>query len=90
MITLTGHLICANTTEAGLVREHLPDHVRLTREEPGCLSFNIRPTTDPLVWQVDEAFTDRAAFDAHQARTRTSAWYKATAHLKRDFRISGS
>lgn len=89
MITLTGQLICTNATEADLVREHLPEHVRLTREEPGCLSFNIRPTADPLVWQVDEAFTDRAAFETHSSRTRASAWHKATAHVKRDFRITG-
>ncbi len=89
MITLSGRLICANATEADLVREHLADHLRLTRAEPGCLSFNVVPTDDPLVWQVDESFTDRAAFEAHQARMRGSAWYKATAHLKRDYRTTG-
>lgn len=89
MITLTGRLICASATEADIVREHLPEHIRLTRAEPGCLSFHVTPTDDPLVWQVDEAFADRAAFEAHQTRTRASAWYKATAHLRRDFRTSG-
>jgi quinol monooxygenase YgiN len=90
MITLTGQLICANATEAGIVREHLPEHVRLTRAEPGCLSFNVLPTADPLVWQVDESFTDLAAFEAHQTRTKASVWHKATAQVKRDFRISGT
>ncbi|MEZ5797228.1 MAG: antibiotic biosynthesis monooxygenase [Paracoccaceae bacterium] len=90
MITVTGSLTCANTVEADLVRQYLPDHIRLSREEPGCLSFNVLPTDNPLVWRLDESFADRAAFEAHQARTRGSAWYKATAHLKRDFRISGS
>ncbi|MGA0542341.1 putative quinol monooxygenase [Neotabrizicola sp. VNH66] len=89
MITLSGRLICANAVEADLVATLLPEHMRLTRAEPGCLSFNVLPTADPLVWHVDEAFTDRAAFDAHQARTRASAWHKATAHLKRDYRTSG-
>ncbi len=89
MITLTGHLICADGTEARIVREHLPEHIRLTRAEPGCLSFNVLPTADPLVWQVDESFTGRTAFEAHQARTRASAWYKATAHVRRDFRTDG-
>ena len=89
MITLTGRLICANSIEADLVAQHLPEHARLTREEPGCLSFNVLPTGDPLVWHVDEAFTNRDAFEAHQTRTRASAWHKATAHLKRDYRTSG-
>lgn len=89
MITLTGHLFCANATEAALLREHLADHIRLSRAEPGCLSFNVTPTDDPLVWAVDEAFSDLAAFEAHQARTRTSAWHKATAHFRREYRSSG-
>ena len=89
MITLSGRLICANAIEAELVSSLLPEHTRLTRDEPGCLSFHAHRTADPLVWQVDEAFTDRAAFDAHQARTRASAWHKATAHLKRDYRTTG-
>lgn len=89
MITLTGHLICADATEADIVRKHLPEHVRLTRAEAGCLSFNVLPTADPLVWQVDESFSDAAAFEAHQARTRASIWHRATAHVKRDFRTEG-
>ena len=32
-------------------------------------------------------FRDRAAFDAHQARTRESAWFAATRGILRDFRI---
>jgi quinol monooxygenase YgiN len=35
---------------------------------------------------VDETFLDRAAFEAHQARTRASAWYAATAAIPREFR----
>ncbi len=89
MITLTGRLFCANAIEADLVVTLLPDHIRLTRAEPGCLSFTVLRTEDPLVWQVDEAFTDHAAFEAHQRRTRASAWHKATAHLRRDYRTTG-
>ena len=63
MITVTGHLIAADEVEADLVRRHLPDHIRLSRAEPGCLTFNVDPTDDPLVWCLDESFTDRAAFD---------------------------
>ena len=89
IVRLTGLLQCADAAEAASVRAHLPEHVRLTRVEPGCLSFQITPTPDPLIWQVDEAFADRAAFEAHQARTRASAWGQATAAIRRDFQISG-
>lgn len=89
MITVTGHLICASPADADLVQRLLPDHIRLSRDEPGCLSFNVVQTADPLVWQLDETFVDRAAFEAHQARTRASPWFAATTHLKRAFRVSG-
>ncbi|MDT8855975.1 antibiotic biosynthesis monooxygenase [Paracoccaceae bacterium Fryx2] len=85
MIVLTGRLICADAAEAALVAEHLPRHVALTLAEPGCISFTVVQTADPLVWQVDECFTDRAAFEAHQARTRASMWASATAAIRRDF-----
>ncbi len=90
MITVTGTLTCATSEEADIVRTYLPEHIRLSRAEPGCLSFNVYPTEDPLVWRLDESFTNREAFEAHQTRTRASAWYKATAHLKRDFKITGA
>jgi len=37
---------------------------------------------------VDESFANRAAFDAHQTRTRASAWFAATGPIGRDFRVS--
>lgn len=87
MITLTGRLICATEAEAERVRSNLPRHIRLTQAEPGCVAFDAVPTDDPLIWQVDEAFTDRAAFEAHQARTKASDWARETAGIKRDFQI---
>lgn len=88
MIRVTGTLTCATGADADLVRHHLPDHIVLSRAEPGCLSFNVDPTNDPLVWQLDESFVDRPAFEAHQARTKASVWSAATAHLARDFKIT--
>jgi putative acetyltransferase len=88
MIHVTGSLTCATRGEADIVRTHLPEHIRLSQAEPGCLSFDVRATDDPMVWRLDESFVDRAAFDAHQSRTRASAWFQATAGLARDFQIS--
>lgn len=88
MITVTGTLTCATDAEAGIVRTLLPEHIRLSRAEPGCLSFNVSQTDNPFVWRLDESFTTREAFEAHQTRTRASAWYKASAGLTRDFTIT--
>ena len=40
-----------------------------------------------MVFDVVETFRDRAAFDAHQARTRDSLWFAATRGILRDFRV---
>ena len=70
-----------------MVRRHLPRHVELTRAEPGCLRFDVESSSDPLVWTVFEEFVDRAAFDAHQARVRSSEWGRETAGIERHYVI---
>ncbi|MFM7334766.1 MAG: putative quinol monooxygenase [Tabrizicola sp.] len=87
MILITGTLTCATADEAETVRAHLPEHIRLSRAEPGCRTFSVEPTDDPLVWRLDESFVDKAAFQAHGDRTRASAWFKATSGLARDFKV---
>ncbi len=65
MIRVTGRLICANSEDAVIVARHLPDHIRLSRAEPGCHSFSVTRSDDPLIRVLDETFSDRAAFEAH-------------------------
>lgn len=86
-ITLSGQLTCATVADAAIVTRYLPDHITLSRAEPGCLSFTVSQTA-PLIWQVDETFANRAAFDAHQTRTRASVWFHATAHIPRAFKVT--
>lgn len=85
MIRLRGQLRCMTEDEAILVRSHMHEHMRLTRAEPGCLTFEISASDDPLTFEVMESFRDRAAFDAHQTRTRDSLWFEKTRHILRDF-----
>ncbi|NJM84430.1 MAG: antibiotic biosynthesis monooxygenase [Tabrizicola sp.] len=87
MIRVTGQLICRTMAEAEMVRTYLPDHIRLSRAEPGCLTFDVVPTDDPLIWRLSETFQDGAAFEAHQQRTRASLWFDRTRDLARDFHI---
>ena len=89
MVQLTGFLRCASATEVETVQRHLPEHMRLTRAEPGCISFEVLQTDDPLVWRVEELFTDQAAFDFHQKRTRASKWFAATSAIVREYEIVG-
>ncbi|MFN5998612.1 MAG: putative quinol monooxygenase [Paracoccaceae bacterium] len=87
MIRVTGTIACWTAEEAELVRQLLPEHIRLSRAEPGCLTFTVEPTGNPLVWRLDESFVDNAAFKAHGDRMRSSAWFAATAGLARNFEV---
>ncbi len=88
-IALTGTLICQPADRA-MVEALLPEHLRLTREEPEYLLFQIvADRCDPCRFFVAERFTDQAAFAAHQVRSKASAWGRATTHLHRAFQITG-
>ncbi len=88
MIRVTGTLTCATADDLAIVHAHLPEHVRLSRAEPGCLTFNVTQSADPMVWRLDESFTDQAAFAAHQTRTRGSVWFRVSQGLIRDFHVT--
>lgn len=72
-----------------MVTQHLPLHIELTRAEPGCLSFEVNPTQNPLIWQVDEQFQDGDSFRAHQQRVARSESGRATTHFARHYEIEG-
>ena len=87
MIRLRGHLVCGADDEVAAVKTNLASHIALTRAEPGCLSFEITPTDDPMLFEVMETFRTRDDFNAHQTRTRASQWFEATRSILRDFRV---
>ena len=86
-IRLVGRLICEDAAEAELVRRLLPDHIRLTREEDGCLQFDVEELPGTTIWEVRERFDGKPAFERHQERTRDSEWGRRTGHLRREFEI---
>lgn len=90
MITLTGTLTCPTPDDLKIVETYLPDHITLSRAEPGCVRFDAVQTADPMVWQIDETYTDKAAFEAHQTRNRASIWWQKSQGLVRDFKITES
>lgn len=85
MVGLTGRLICQDAGQTMTALSLLPDHIRLSREEPGCLRFDLWQDEDPLVWHLSELFVDAEAFAAHGARTGNSAWGREGAAIGRDF-----
>lgn len=88
-VILNGTLRCETEAQAARVRAALPEHIRLTRVEPGCVYFDVSPTDDPLIWTVAEEFATPADFDAHQTRTAASDWARETAGIPRDYTVTG-
>ena len=88
-VSLSGQLVCLTEDQAGTVREHLQLHLALTRAEPGCRSFNVTRTSNPLMWQVEEHFEHASAFEAHQERVASSEWGHATAGIERRYSVIG-
>jgi len=88
-VRLSGVLVCGSEDETAIVAQHLPLHVSLTRAEAGCVSFDVHPTDDPMVWQVDEVFSTSNAFRAHQDRVAASVWGSATAGIERRYTVEG-
>lgn len=85
MVSLTRHLFCADATQLMTALTLLPDHVRLSREEPGCLRFDLwQDGDDPSIWHLIELFRDAEALEAQRARTQDSAWGRDGAAIGRD------
>ena len=90
MIRLTGTLTATTPDDLKIIETYLPGHIRLSRAEPGCMSFDVTQSADPLVWQLDESYVDTAAFQAHQTRNRASLWWQMSQSLVRNFQTSES
>ncbi len=88
-VRLTGRLVCADEREAALVAALLPEHIALTRAEPGCLLFEVARIGDSLAWRVEERFDGEDAFRGHQQRVAASEWGRRTAGIARDYSVEG-
>ncbi|MFQ2084661.1 putative quinol monooxygenase [Aeromonas veronii] len=72
------------------VKDELDNHIQLTRAETGCLIFEV--TQDPLNpcrFDVYEEFVDKVAFQAHQARVKSSRWGEITVNVERHYTVTG-
>jgi len=64
----------------------LPEHIRRTRAEPGCIAFHV--TLDPETRQrllVAEAYVNNQSLAAHRARLARSPWAMFSRGLQRHY-----
>jgi len=84
-VQLAGYIdVPANRLDA--VTGALPEHIRLSRAEPGCESFDVTPGADGR-FEVSEVFSNQTAFEQHQARVAASNWGEITAGLSRHYSV---
>lgn len=87
-VTLTGYLTVP-LDQLEEVRAALPEHIALTRAEPGCLSFDVMESvSDPGRFAVSERFLGRPALEAHRLRTEDSDWGRLTQGMTRAYQIA--
>lgn len=73
------------------VQAELPTHIELTRQEEGCLVFQVtQDLENNNVFNVYEEFVDSVAYEAHQARVKKSNWGKVAVNVERHYEVSES
>ena len=88
-VYLAGHV---NVPEASLSRfcEALPEHIRLTHAETGCLRFEvIQDEKEKSKFHVFEIFKSTAAFEFHQRRGAQTNWAQASKDISRTYVSAG-
>ena len=87
-VTLSGQ-IEVPAVELAKITVALEKHMALTREEPGCIVFEVvQDSEEPTMFSVYEEFVDQAAFDSHQNRVLASSWSEATKNVVRHYKVT--
>ncbi|MGO2341690.1 putative quinol monooxygenase [Vibrio litoralis] len=86
-VTLKGFILVPES-DLKLVKRELVNHKRLTLEESGCITFSVTQNSENFLrFDVYEEFKDKASFDQHQKRVKSSHWGKVTVNVERHYEI---
>ena len=89
-VILTGYLDNIKRDVAYHLKDPTWTHIDLSRAEPGCLRFDISSCLSIRGrWQIVEIFEDAEAYEAHQARTQDSEWWRLTRGIDRYYHVIG-
>ncbi|MBL4806118.1 MAG: antibiotic biosynthesis monooxygenase [Rhodobacteraceae bacterium] len=85
-VYLDGLLVAQTAAHRAVIDLYLEEHIRLTREEQGCLKFEVyEDPNKPNTFIVSEEFVSEEAFAHHQERAKTSEWGTHSDKLERKF-----
>lgn len=88
MVILSGYIQVPDS-DLDAVLSELPNHIELTRQEKGCISFSVVPdASNPNRFDVYEEFADDQSLEDHQARVKGSVWGSVTTNAARHYEIS--
>jgi len=89
-IILKGYVLVTDSDLATVKRE-LANHIYLTRQEEGCLVFEVSQDNKNINrFNVYEEFVSQDAFKWHQQRLRNTEWGKVSSKLEKHYKISGN
>ncbi len=82
-VRVTGYLQVPED-ELASVLAGLGQHIELSRQEAGCLTFDIQQDdANPCRLNLYEEYQDQAAFEAHKQRAGNSAWASVSKNVER-------
>lgn len=88
-VYLAGHMSVPEAQHT-IVNREISEHIKLTREESGCLKFDvIQDSVSKSKFHVFEIFKSPLDFERHQLRAQKSAWGAVTRDCQRDYVILG-
>ena len=89
-VILKGYIM-VSAADLSRLENELPNHLRLTRAEAGCLIFDVTKDVDIAgKFHVDEEFVDQQSFALHRQRVEKSHWGKVSAGAERFYEITES
>ncbi len=89
-VILEGYVLVADSDIAAVKRE-LANHIQLTRQEEGCLVFEVSYDAKNMNrLNVYEEFISQEAFNLHQQRLSGTEWGKVSSKLEKYYKISGN
>lgn len=88
-VVLKGHIVVPLVDLAAIAKE-LATHIELTRQEAGCLVFEVTQDEDvENKFHVYEEFVNTDAFSNHQQRVRRSKWGRVSINVERFYKVTG-
>lgn len=87
-VILKGYIVVPSE-DLVAVQKELPNHIERTRQEKGCLFFDVSQDEGSINrFSVHEEFIDKKSFSDHQERVRNSKWGTVSKNIERHYHIN--